>query len=122
MYVQPCSDCRRIVDMSIPQNIRQTDRYRAWPATFKTFLQDFKASPADSITHALGGMNIEEEDLDDEYDFMDEDNEDEERRRQERADRKKPYHKYKDLMQQLANRDIDEVLIELDDIAQVCTA
>lgn len=91
-------------------------------ATFKTFLQDFKASPADSITHALGGMNIEEEDLDDEYDFMDDDNEDEDRRRQERANRKKPYHKYKDLMQQLANRDIDEVLIELDDIAQVCMA
>lgn len=67
-------------------------------------------------------MNIEEEELDDEYDFMDEDDESEERRRQERANRKKPYHKYKDLMQQLANRNIDEVLIELDDIAQVCTA
>lgn len=118
MYVQPCPECRRIINIGV----QQTDRYRAWPATFKSFLQDFKASPADSITHALGGMNIEEEDLDDEYDFMDEDNEDEDRRRQERANRKKPYHKYKDLMQQLANRDIDEVLIELDDIAQVCTA
>lgn len=92
--------------------------YEAQLSTFKTFLRDFKASPADSITHALGGMNIEEEDLDDEYDFMDDDDEDEDRRRQERANRKKPYHKYKDLMQQLANRDIDEVLIELDDIAQ----
>ncbi|KAG8165019.1 hypothetical protein KVR01_005294 [Diaporthe batatas] len=92
--------------------------YEAQLSTFKTFLEDFKASPADSIAHALGGMNIEEEDLDDEYDFMDEDDEDEQRRRQERANRKKPYHKYKDLMQQLANRDIDEVLIELDDIAQ----
>ena len=67
-------------------------------------------------------MNIEEEDLDDEYDFMDEDDEADERRRQDRANRKNPYHKYKDLMQELANRDIDEVLIELDDIAQVCTA
>lgn len=116
--MQPCPDCCRIIKFVW----YQTDKYRVRPATFKTFLQDFKASPADSITHALGGMNIEEEDLDDEYDFMDEDNEDEERRRQERANRKKPYHKYKDLMQQLANRDIDEVLIELDDIAQVCTA
>lgn len=102
--------------------MQHTDIYSLRPATFKTFLQDFKASPADSITHALGGMNIEEEDLDDEYDFMDDDDEGEERRRQERANRKKPYHKYKDLMQQLANRDIDEVLIELDDISQVCTA
>lgn len=122
MYVQPSPDCCRIISITTQQNVQQTNRYRAWPATFKTFLQDFKASPADSITHALGGMNIEEEDLDDEYDFMDEDNEDEERRRQERANRKKPYHKYKNLMQQLANRDIDEVLIELDDIAQVCAA
>ncbi|KAI3395424.1 hypothetical protein diail_1353 [Diaporthe ilicicola] len=92
--------------------------YEAQLSTFKTFLQDFKASPADSITHALGGMNIEEEDLDDEYDFMDDDDEDEDRRRQEKADRKKPYHKYKDLMQQLANRNIDEVLVELDDLVQ----
>ncbi|ROV97225.1 hypothetical protein VSDG_04736 [Cytospora chrysosperma] len=38
--------------------------------------------------------------------------------RQERADRKKPYHKYKDLMQQLADRKIDEVLVDLDDVAQ----
>lgn len=50
---------------------------------------------------------------------MDEDSEEEERRRQERADRKKPYHKYRDMMRQLADRKIDEVLVELDDVAQV---
>lgn len=82
-------------------------------------MDDFKASPTESITHALGNIDIAEDDLDDEYDFMDEDDEEEERRRQERADKKKPYHKYKDIMRQLANRKIDEVLIELDDIAQV---
>lgn len=48
------------------------------------------------------------------------DNEDEERRRQQRADRKKPYHKYRDLMRQLADRKINEVLVELDDISQAC--
>lgn len=64
-------------------------------------------------------MDIAEDELDDEYDFMDDDNDEEERHRQERADRKKPYHKYKDLMQQLANRKIDEVLVDLDDVAQV---
>lgn len=92
--------------------------YEAQLSAFKTFLQDFKASPADSLTHALGGMDIAEDELDDEYDFMDDDNDDEELQRQERADRKKPYHKYKDLMQQLADRKIDEVLVDLDDVAQ----
>ncbi|KUI57565.1 DNA replication licensing factor mcm7 [Cytospora mali] len=66
--------------------------YEAQLSAFKTFLQDFKASPADSLTHALGGMDIAEDE--------------------------KPYHKYKDLMQQLANRKIDEVLVDLDDVAQ----
>lgn len=89
------------------------------PAAFKSFLTDFKASPADSLTHALGGMDIAEDDLDDEYDFMDDDNDEEELHRQERADRKKPYHKYKEIMQQLANRKIDEVLVDLDDVSQV---
>ncbi|ROW11011.1 hypothetical protein VMCG_00894 [Cytospora schulzeri] len=92
--------------------------YEAQLSAFKTFLQDFKASPADSLTHALGGMDIAEDALDDEYDFMDDDNDEEELHRQERADRKKPYHKYKDLMQQLANRKIDEVLVDLDDVSQ----
>lgn len=51
---------------------------------------------------------------------MDDDDEEEDRRRQENANRKKPYHKYREMMRQLADRKIDEVLVELDDIAQVC--
>lgn len=82
-------------------------------------MQDFKASPSETITHALGNISIGEDDLDDEYDFMDEDDEQEERRRRERADRKKPYHKYRDIMRQLADRKIGEVLVDLDDIVQV---
>ncbi|KAF3762564.1 MCM-domain-containing protein [Cryphonectria parasitica EP155] len=92
--------------------------YEAQLTAFKTFLQDFKASPAESITHALGNIDIGEDDLDDEYDFMDEDDEEEERRRQERANKKKPHHKYRDMMRQLADRKIDEVLVDLDDVAQ----
>lgn len=53
---------------------------------------------------------------------MDDDSEDEERRRQERANKKKPYHKYRDIMRQLADRKIDQVLVELDDVAQVWPA
>lgn len=115
---------RRNYVCSAPRRDRRIDERtdRGLPAAFKSFLQDFKASPADSLTHALGGMEITEDDLDDEYDFMDDDDEDDERRQQQRADRKKPYHKYKDIMQQLANRKVDEVLVDLDDISQVSRA
>lgn len=51
---------------------------------------------------------------------MDEDDEAHERRRRERATSKQPQHKYADMMQKLADRSIDEVLIELDDVAAVC--
>lgn len=86
---------------------------------FKTFLQDFKASPAEALTHALGNIDIGGNDTDDEYDFMDEDDEDENRRRQASVASKQPYHKYRDIMRQLADRKIDEVLIDLDDLQQV---
>lgn len=80
-------------------------------------MQDFKASPTDTITHALGNINIGEDDLDDEYDFMDDDDQDEDR--QGNGNRKKPYHKYRDMMRQLADRKIEEVLVDLDDLTQV---
>lgn len=50
---------------------------------------------------------------------MDEDDEAHERRRREKATARLPKHKYADLMQKLADRTIDKVLIELDDISQV---
>lgn len=89
------------------------------PGAFKTFLQDFKASPDEALTYALANVDIGGNDTEDEYDFMDEDDEDT-RRRAEREAKKQPYHKYKDVMRQLADRKIDEVLIELDDLQQVC--
>lgn len=53
---------------------------------------------------------------------MDEDDEAHQRRMQEKARRRAPQHKYRDMLQQLANRKIDEVCIELDDLAAVCNA
>lgn len=52
----------------------------------------------------------------------DDDDEEETRRRAEREAKKQPYHKYKEIMRRLADRKIDEVLIELDDLQQVCSA
>ncbi|KAI1486294.1 DNA replication licensing factor mcm7 [Biscogniauxia mediterranea] len=91
--------------------------YEAQQAAFEDFLQNFKTSPEQTLTHAIGQINIDEDDLSDEYDFMDEDDNARERRRREKASNKLPKHKYADIMQKLADRSIDEVLIEMDDIA-----
>ncbi|KAH9994903.1 DNA replication licensing factor mcm7 [Xylariaceae sp. FL0662B] len=91
--------------------------YEAQQAAFESFLEKFKTSPEQTLTHAIGQINIDEDDLSDEYDFMDEDEEAHEQRRREKAATKLPKHKYAGMMQKLADRTIDEVLIELDDIA-----
>ncbi|KAK7747747.1 DNA replication licensing factor MCM7 [Diatrype stigma] len=91
--------------------------YEAQQTAFEDFLENFKTSPEQTLTHAIGQINIDEDELEDDYDFMDEDDEAHERRRRERATSKQPKHKYADMMQKLADRSIDEVLIELDDVA-----
>lgn len=77
---------------------------------------NFKTSPEQNLTHAIGQINIDDDDLSDEYDFMDQDDEAHERRRREKAAAKLPKHKYAEMLQKLADRSIDEVLIELDDL------
>ncbi|OLN87941.1 DNA replication licensing factor mcm7 [Colletotrichum chlorophyti] len=77
----------------------------------ESFLQEFKATPEQTITHALGNITIDEDDFDD--DLM-EDDDTRETRRQARAP---PVPKYKAILQQLADRKIDEVIIDLDDLA-----
>lgn len=67
----------------------------------------------------MGDVTIDEDDLSDEYDFMDEDDEAGERRRQEKEKRRAPQYKYRQLLQELANRTIDEITIDLDDVAAV---
>ncbi|KAI5866553.1 DNA replication licensing factor mcm7 [Durotheca rogersii] len=91
--------------------------YGAQQAAFEEFLEKFKTSPEQTLTHAIGQINIYEDDLSDEYDFMDQDDEAHEQRRREKASSKLPKHKYADIMQKLADRATDEVLIELDDLA-----
>lgn len=100
---------------------RKVVDYEAQQAAFEDFLDKFKTSPQDTITHAIGQISIDEDDLSDEDDFMDEDGEaaQHDRRRKKAAQRQQPKHKYVELMQQLADRAIDEVLIDLDDIVSV---
>lgn len=93
------------------------------PVAFEEFLSNFKTTPEQSITHDLGNITIDEDELSDEYDFADEDEDTQDRRRQERRERaqrrKGPHHKYREILQDLADRKIQEVTVDLDDLADV---
>ncbi|EJT75478.1 DNA replication licensing factor mcm7 [Gaeumannomyces tritici R3-111a-1] len=91
--------------------------YTSQQTGFENFLQEFKTSPEQAITQGLGDIAIGDDDLSDDYDFMDEDDEAAQRRQQERARQKGPHYKYKEMLRQLADRKIDEVVIDLDDLA-----
>lgn len=84
---------------------------------FQEFLTGFKTWPEQTITTALGNITIGEDDLDDEYDLMDEDGQDV--NRQQAKERRAPQYKYKNMLQQLSDRTIDEATIDLDDLATV---
>ncbi|KAJ3477798.1 hypothetical protein NLG97_g8741 [Lecanicillium saksenae] len=91
--------------------------YETHQNAFEVFLNDFKTSPAHTITTAMGNVTIDEDDLSDEYDFMDEDDSTGARRRRDKEQRRAPHHKYKEIMQKLADRTQDEIVIDLDDLA-----
>jgi hypothetical protein len=58
----------------------------------------------------------EEDDLSDEYDFMDEDPE---ARAREKAKQQGPVYKYKEIMQLVADRKQDEIVVDLNDLQTV---
>ncbi|KAL9571135.1 hypothetical protein ACKAV7_004473 [Fusarium commune] len=89
--------------------------YEKQQHAFQEFLTGFKTSPEQTITTALGNITIGEDDLDDEYDLMDEDGQD--ANRQQAKERRAPQYKYKNMLQQLSNRTIDEATIDLGDLA-----
>nr|UWK20590.1 DNA replication licensing factor [Trichoderma calamagrostidis] len=90
--------------------------YETQQSAFESFLKDFKTSPEHTLTTALGNITIDEDELSDDYDFMDEDEQARDRRQQEKAKRKTPQLKYNDMLQLLADRKIDEFPIDLDDL------
>jgi DNA replication licensing factor MCM7 len=63
-------------------------------------------------------MNIDD-DISDEYDFAESDEEAQEARRAARKQPSMPHNKYMDILQEVANRQRDEVTIELDDLFEV---
>jgi hypothetical protein len=84
---------------------------------FEDFLSNFKLSGEAALAHQMNAVSIEEEDgLSDEYDFMDDEPE---ARAREKAKQSGPIHKYRDMLQLVANRKQSEIIVDLDDIASV---
>lgn len=67
------------------------------------------------------GMEIDEDDFDSDYDFAESDEESANTRRAARKAMARPKTKYMDVLQKIANREQDEITIELDDLTEVCT-
>ena len=88
--------------------------YAAQLDGFKDFLKHFKTLQSTSeaaATEALEDLNIDGNRTSDEYDFMDDVDEGAATRR-----RKEPKLKYMQILQDLANRDASNIVIELDDL------
>ena len=86
---------------------------------FEDFLKTFKSSATSDAANALEDMRLEDEGTSDEYDFMDdaEDRDGNTRIRQRRRHTSK--QKYMSILQEVADRKIDHIFIELDDLDQV---
>lgn len=92
--------------------------YAAQLDSFKDFLQHFKTLQSTSeaaATEALEDLNIDGDRSSDEYDFMDDvDDEGADTRGARR--RREPKLKYMQILQDIANRDVSNIVIELDDL------
>ncbi|KAH8698309.1 putative DNA replication licensing factor Mcm7 [Talaromyces proteolyticus] len=90
--------------------------YAAQQEAFKDFLKHFKSfdSASDAAaTEAIEDLRIDGDRTEDEYDFMDDA---EEGRGQTARRRRDPKNKYMQTLQDIANRDSNSILIELDDL------
>lgn len=90
---------------------------------FEDFLTSFKSSASASeasATNAFQELNIDEDGLSDEYDFMD-DVVDDNKRQSNRTTAKDRHlkKKYMEMLQRVADRHTSEVTIELDDLDAV---
>ncbi len=89
-------------------------------AALEGFLETFKTSKSKSAVDALLDLNIDDDDLSAEYDFMDSDDDAaQEARRVARERSQQPRLKYLAVLQRVSNRQEDEITIDLDDLAEV---
>ncbi|MCJ1278896.1 Mcm2-7 hexameric complex component [Puttea exsequens] len=92
--------------------------YSAQQTAFEDFLSNYKSTQTDleiAATDAFQNLDIDEDGTSDEYDMMDDVTGGKETR-QKNADFKEAKRKYMDMLQRVADREISEITIELDDL------
>ena len=89
--------------------------YEAQLDAFQSFLEKFETtkSASDEAAEAIDGLNLDEDHTSDEYDFLDDVANGDGARRQHGTKRK-----YVEMVQEVADRDRQNVLIELDDLKE----
>lgn len=89
-----------------------------YAGAFENFLTTYECTTPDLTTNALESLNIEEEEFSDEYVMVDNDGDGKggARRPGQSGTSKK---KYMEMLQQVADRQVSEVMIELDDLENV---
>lgn len=95
--------------------------YEAQLDAFKDFLKHFKSFESASesaATEAIEDLRIDEDGTSDEYDFMDDVAQEGSAQRAGRR-RREPKLKYMQVLQEVADRERTNILIELDDLATV---
>lgn len=96
--------------------------YAAQLNAFKDFLSHFKTFQSASetaATEAIEDLNIDGDGTSEEYDFMDDADDETGGQRQDGRRRREPKLKYMEVLQEVANRERSDILIELDDLAAV---
>lgn len=89
--------------------------YEKQVVAFQSFLEKFETSKTNAATEAIGSLQIDGDHTSDEYDFMDDLPE------HDSSDaRRRPKRKYLDMLLDVSNRERPDVLIELDDLQEVC--
>ena len=91
--------------------------YEKQVAAFQSFLEKFETSKtsSDAAAEAIDNLHLDGDHTSDEYDFMDDADGD------NAAPRRRPKRKYMDMLQEVANRTRPDILIELDDLREVCS-
>ncbi|KAL2834303.1 MCM2/3/5 family-domain-containing protein [Aspergillus cavernicola] len=86
---------------------------------FKDFLKHFKSfesASASAATEAIEDLRLDEDGTSDEYDFMDDADESGAQSRGARRRQREPKLKYMQMLQDVADRERSDILIELDDL------
>lgn len=104
------------MNASVRANTTTTIRLIQFTAAFEDFLRSFKSSSTEAAD-ALDDLNLDENGADNEYDFMDE-SRDDDGAQTNRAQRRSKI-KYMNILQDVADRTVNNIVIELDDLDQV---